>query len=119
MLQNGLYSLSFTASASGVAEKASGLAILRDGSILGSDPLGAAFSGTYEYDAERALNRVRLRLEIPSGGTLITGFESGSNGATLDVAGAFTGAADEASVFLHIAGAPLDVKIRYLGPLPN
>jgi hypothetical protein len=102
MLENGIYGLRFAASHDGEPADGSGLAVLRDGKVLGSDPLGAVFTGTYEFDAARQLNRVRLRLDVPPDGVLVTGFSAGATGATLD-----------------IAGAPVGVQIRYLGPLPN
>ncbi|MFA5898959.1 MAG: hypothetical protein WC829_07580 [Hyphomicrobium sp.] len=119
MLENGIYGLRFAATHDGEPEEGSGLAVLRDGQVLGSDPLGAVFTGTYEFDAARHLNKVRLRLEMPPDGVLVTGFTSGTTGATLDVVGAFASTPKETTAFLHIAGAPVGVQIRYLGPLPN
>jgi hypothetical protein len=119
MLENGIYGLRFAASHDGAPEEGSGLAVLRDGQVLGSDPMGAVFTGTYEFDATRNLNKVRLRVDLPADGILVTGFSAGPKGATLDVVGAFASASDEATSFIQIAGAPLGVQIRYLGPLPN
>jgi hypothetical protein len=119
MLEDGIYGLRFAASHDGEPTDGSGLAVLRDGKVLGSDPMGAVFTGTYEFDATRQLNKVRLRLDIPADGELVTGFAAGAAGATLDVVGAFAGSSAETTVFMQIAGAPVGVQIRYLGPLPN
>lgn len=119
MLENGIYGLRFAATHDGEPAEGSGLAVLRDGKVLGSDPLGAVFTGSYEFDAVRNLNKVRLRLEMPPEGVLVTGFASGPGGATLDVVGAFATTPKETTAFIQIAGAPLGVQIRYLGPLPN
>jgi hypothetical protein len=119
MLENGVYGLRFAATHDGEPEEGSGLAVLRDGNVLGSDPLGAVFTGTYEFDARRALNKVRLRLDVPPDGVLVTGFSAGPGGATLEIVGAFADAPAETAAFIQIAGAPLGVQIRYLGPLPN
>ncbi len=119
MLANGIYGLRFAATHDGEPEEGSGLAVLRDGNVLGSDPGGAVFTGTYEFDAARNLNRVRLRLDVPADGVLVTGFAAGPSGATLEVAGAFQATSPDAPAFIQIAGAPLGVQIRYLGPLPN
>lgn len=119
MLANGIYGLRFSASHDGEPERGDGLAVLRDGQVLGSDPLGAVFSGTYEFDDVKGLSRVRLRLEVPADGILVTGFAAGPSGAILEVVGAFTTTPDDTSAFLQIAGAPLGVQITYLGPLPN
>lgn len=119
MLEDGIYGLRFVASDGAEEGQRGGLAVLREGSVLGSDPLGAVFTGTYEFDAKRQLNRVRLRLDVPPDGVLLTGFAAGPHGATLHVAGAFPGASVDTTAFLQIAGAPMGVEIRYLGPLPN
>jgi hypothetical protein len=37
----------------------------------------------------------------------------------LDIVGAFASASAETTAFLQIAGAPVGVQIRYLGPLPS
>ena len=119
MLEDGIYGLWFAASQNGEPENGSGLAVLREGKVLGSDPLGAVFTGTYEFDAARQLNKVRLRLDVPADGVLVTGFSAGPSGATLDIVGAFAGTSAETPAFIQIAGASVGVQIRYLGPLPN
>ena len=119
MLEDGIYALRFAATHDGEPEHGSGLAVLREGKVLGSDPLGAVFTGSYEFDAARGLNKVKLRVDLPPDGILVTGLPTGPKGTTLDVAGAFMSTPREASAFLQIAGAPLGVQIRYLGPLPN
>lgn len=119
MLENGIYGLRFAAAHDGEPEEGSGLAVLRDGKVLGSDPMGAVFTGTYEFDPVRNLNKVRLRLDLPPDGVMVTGFAAGPSGTTLDVVGAFADTPQEAPAFIQIAGAPIGVQIRYLGPLPN
>jgi hypothetical protein len=119
MLEDGIYGLRFAASHDGEPEDGSGLAVLREGKVLGSDPMGAVFTGSYEFDPARQLNKVRLRLDIPADGVLVTGFSAGPAGATLDIVGAFATASAETTAFFQIAGAPVGVQIRYLGPLPN
>jgi hypothetical protein len=119
MLEDGIYGLRFAATHDGEPGDGDGLAVLRGGKVLGSDPLGAVFTGTYEFDAARQLNRVRLRLDVPPDGVLVTGYAAGPAGATLDVVGAFLGSSADTTAFIQIAGAPVGVQIRYLGPLPN
>jgi hypothetical protein len=119
MLEDGIYGLRFAASHDGEPEDGSGLAVLRQGTVLGSDPGGAVFTGTYRFDAERRLNKVRLRLDVPPEGTLVTGFSAGPTGATLDIVGAFEGTSAETTASIQIAGAPVGVQLTYLGPLPN
>jgi hypothetical protein len=119
MLRDGLYALKFAATHDGEPEEGSGLAVLRSGTVIGSDPMGAVFTGAYEYDDRRNLNRVRLRLEIPPDGVLVTGFAAGPAGASLDVVGAFSDTPTDTAAFIQIAGASLGVQIRYLGPPPT
>ena len=115
MLEDGIYGLRFAASHNGEPEDGSGLAVLREGKVLGSDPMGAVFTGSYEFDPARQLNKVRLRLDIPADGVLVTGFSAGPAGATLDIVGAFASASAETTAFLQIAGAPLGVQIDTWG----
>jgi hypothetical protein len=110
MLEDGIYGLRFAASHDGEPEDGSGLAVLREGKVLGSDPMGAVFTGSYEFDSARQLNKVRLRLDIPADGVLVTGFSAGPAGATLDIVGAFASASAETTAFLQIAGAPVGVQ---------
>jgi hypothetical protein len=119
MLEDGIYGLRFAASHDGEPQDGGGLAVLRGGTVLGSDPGGAVFTGTYQFDAARQLNKVRLRLDVPAGGTLVTGFSAGPSGAALDIVGAFEGSSAETTAYIQIAGAPLGVHLKYLGPLPN
>lgn len=120
MLEDGLYGLRFVATDGDDEPGASGgLAVLRSGTVLGSDPLGAVFTGTYEYDDGRELNRVRLRLDVPPDGVLVNGYAAGPHGATLHIAGAFPRASVDTAAYLQVAGSPISVEIRYLGPLPN
>ncbi len=93
--------------------------MLRDGKILGSDPWGGVFVGSCEFDPQARLNKVRLRFDVPPDGTLITGFSAGPAGAVLDIVGVLDGAAPNATTVVEVAGAPVSVKLTYLGPLPN
>lgn len=65
------------------------------------------------------LNRLRLRFEVPSDGTLITRFSAGPAGAVLDIVGACEPVAPEASMVVDVAGAPVSVHLTYIGPLPG
>jgi hypothetical protein len=119
MLSDGVYGLRFAATDGYEASTGRGLAVLRNGKILGSDPYGAVFEGSYEFDAVRSLNKVRLRLGIPPDGALLTGFSAGPDGATLDIVGAFAGDPADTEALIQVAGVPLSVHLTYLGPPPN
>jgi hypothetical protein len=121
MLDDGIYGLSFAASASGAAgaEDARGeaLAILRGGTILGSDRFGGVFRGSYRYDAPSGAAVVDLRLAVPPNGVLVTGYEAGPDGASLDIRASFAPDRPIASTVVDVAGQPVAVALRYMGAL--
>jgi transcriptional regulator with XRE-family HTH domain len=119
MLDEGLYGLSYTGEHLGEVDHGQGLAVLRNGKILGSDRWGGVFAGSYEYDPVSKTNNVHVRLEMPPDATLVTGFASGPDGATLDIVGAFERAAPVSSTVVEIAGVPVAIELTYIGPLPN
>jgi hypothetical protein len=118
MLEDGIYGLHYTAVCEGNAAAASGLAVLRAGRILGSDPWGGVFVGSCEFVAAARLNRVRLQFDVPPQGRLFNGFYAGPKGAVLDIVGAVEGAAPLAATVVEVAGTPVSVELTYLGPLP-
>ncbi|HUJ37130.1 MAG TPA: hypothetical protein VLW88_05585 [Hyphomicrobium sp.] len=118
MLKDGIYGLAYAAEGERMPTEGSALATLRKGRIFGSDPWGGVFTGSCQFDADWRLNRVQLRLEVPPDGQLITGFSAGPGGASLDIEGAFEGAAPRLSTVVEVAGRPVRVELTYLGPLP-
>jgi hypothetical protein len=118
MLEDGIYGLAYAVDGECMPTEGSALATLRKGRILGSDPWGGVFAGSCQFDAARRLNTVKLRLDVPPDGRLITGFSAGPAGASLDIVGAFEGAAPKLSTVVEVAGAAVRVELTYLGPLP-
>ncbi len=101
----------------------SALAVLRQGSILGSDRVGAVFTGSHAYDCASGLNHVRVALDVPPDAELITGFSAGSRGAVVDIVAALearceAGAPATATAVVDVAGAPLELTLAFLAPLP-
>lgn len=81
---------------------------------------GAAFfEGSYHYDSAEETNRFHVRIKVPPDGELVTGFKAGSDGATLDVVAVLERATPEAVATIDIAGAPVELRLAYLGPIPN
>jgi len=119
MLDDGVYTLTYFATDCAQPSIASGLAVLRNGKILGSDRLGSVFTGSYAYDATRQINTVHVRLKVPDGGVLVTGFAAGSEAVTLEIAGSFERAAPTSTATVDVEGAPVDVRLTYLGALPH
>jgi hypothetical protein len=121
MLENGLYDLRYRAGDGGAGHCGKGLAMLRDGRIMGCDPWGGAFTGRLELDPQAGAGTVRLRFEVPPGGELITGFAAGPDGAAIDIVGTIAPAPEgaAASTVVEVAGAEVGVSFNYLGPLPE
>jgi len=119
MLEDGIYGLDYRAQYAHEEDGGTALAVLRDGKILGSDPWGGLFTGLYDYDARDRLNKVRLRFDVPPEGVLVTGFCAGLAGATLDIVGAFERTAPKMATVVEVSGAPVEVQLTYLGPLPR
>lgn len=121
MLDDGIYGLSFEsepcAGNEPVAGRSDGLAVLRGGLIIGSDPNGGVFKGRYRYDAGRGEAVVEVRLAIPPNGVLLTGLAAGPAGAFIDVCGRFPPPAPVSTATVDVGGAPLKVELRYVGPL--
>ncbi|MGL4397314.1 MAG: helix-turn-helix domain-containing protein, partial [Hyphomicrobium sp.] len=57
-LDEGIYRVVYRGADDGEGDTA--LAVLRNGKILGSDPHGGVFMGSYSFDAENDLNTVHL-----------------------------------------------------------
>lgn len=120
MLDDGVYGLSFESRGEGGAEgsyRSEGLAVLREGRLLGSDRHGSVFRGRCSYDAVRGEAIVAVRLAIPPNGVLLTGLEAGPEGAFVDVAGRFQPPRPVSSTVIDIGGAALAVELRFVGPL--
>lgn len=91
--------------------------MLRAGVILGSDPHGGVFRGHYRYDPARGEAVVEVQLAIPPHRVLVTGLEAGPKGAFVDMSGRFRPERPVSSAVLDIAGAPVAVEFRFMGPL--
>lgn len=122
MIDDGVYGLSFGSPskpdrAARPSWSGEALAVLRGGVILGSDPHGGVFRGRYRYDPVRGEAVIEVQLAIPPHGVLLTGLEAGSQGAFIDVSGRFRPKTPVSSAVVDIAGAPLAVELRYMGPL--
>lgn len=119
MFDEGLYSLTYAARGAGPSESGDALAVLRAGRIVGSDRWGGLFEGSYRFDSATQTNHFHMRLRVPPDGELVTGLAGGANGTTVEVVTVLERAAPVASATIDIGGEPLDLKMTYLGPLPN
>jgi hypothetical protein len=120
MIDDGIYGLDYIAPNGDMCDGiGSLLVVLREGKILGSDNLGGVFSGNYEFSLEEALNKIYVRMRIPPRGELVTGYAAGPEGAILDIVGAVTRTEAVTVTRVEVAGEPIDVRLTYIGPLPN
>ena len=94
------------------------LAVLRDGQIMGSDRLGAVFTGEPGF-ATAGGNAVTIDLTVPPGGELISGFKAGPSGASVTINTDFDPSQDTQVKMVDIGGGPVEVQLVYLGPLPE
>jgi transcriptional regulator with XRE-family HTH domain len=115
----GIYGLNYTGEHAGQRDGGDALAVLRAGKIFGSDRWGGIFSGSYYFDPGQQTNQVHVRVQVPPDGELVTGFSGGQQGATVDIVAALGRAAPVATAVVDIAGQPVELKLTYLGPLPN
>jgi hypothetical protein len=118
MFRNGIYKIFYRSPLDLHAFTDHALAVVRDGKIIGADRLGAVFIGAPgppTLDGET----VSVDLRVPPGGELISGLKAGPDGAIVTVAAAFDPAQNTQSRRIDIAGSPVDVRLDYLGPLPD
>lgn len=116
MLSDGVYGLTYVPTQSDGLPAGEAVAVLRQGRIVGSDPHGGLFSGTCEAEAESGGQRLRVRLDVPPEGELVTGQVAGPNGSSVDIEARIAG--PSATAVVDVDGVPLEIRLRYLGPLP-
>ena len=123
MLKDGLYSLTIERSYSRKRKClafAEALAVLRNGAILGSGPMGGTFTGTYSVDTA-GQDTIKLHLNLPPGRELLNGFKAGRNGARIDIEAAMKRANDchrAHRAQIQIGGKALEITAAFVGPLP-
>lgn len=61
------------------------LLVFKDGKIVGADPLGVIFDGTYTPREDNSGWDGQVHVKAPAGGTLIQGVNSGSTGINYTV----------------------------------
>lgn len=117
MLDEGLYQVAYKAEKH--ADRGCALAVLRSGKILGSDRWGGIFAGSYRFDTVSGTSTVHLRMQVPPGGVLISGFTAGPSGSMLELVTALERATPVSTATVDLGGEPVEVQLTYLGPVPN
>ena len=77
------------------------------------------FAGTYEFDAARQLNKVRLRLDVPPEARWSPDFPLAPPAPRSISSARSQRSAPETAAVVEVAGAPVERELTYLGPLPN
>lgn len=121
IVPNGIYALSFRAApkhSQDAGETAFGLAIVRNGRLFGSDRGGCVISGQLMASPQE-MCAFDGSICAPAHGELITGSVTGPSDLTIAVHAV---AIDDAKVLrfrADVAGQPVHVTARYVGPLPR
>ena len=110
MLGEGLYSLELRLRSEGRAV-GSALAVVRNGTFLGADAWGGVFSGSCAPNASR---EIRVKVAVPAGGELVTGFKAGPDGAAIDLVGVLRTGEDRRRAAIEIVGQEIDIELSYL-----
>ena len=89
--------------------------VFRAGMLVGADPLGVTFNGTYALDEVTAKIAGHVKVYAPPNGTLIQGVSTGPSGITygmpFEVPEAF---AEEPFVRLQTPLGPVNMKLKRL-----
>lgn len=118
MLKDGLYELFYRAEAAPDAGFDSLLLALRGGLILGSDRWGGVFFGNCAYDDATRQYRVRVSLQVPDGGMLVTE-DCARDGGVIDIETALDTEGCMVSELIEVAGRPVRVALKFKGPVPG
>lgn len=117
-LDEGIYELMYSRPKRDQDPHETALCVLRNGKVVGSDRWGGIFEGTYKFDNVRRTNSIHVRLQVPPGGELITGFVAGPEGADLDIQGFIGRAQPTAKTTVEISGQHVQLNLKFVGPLP-
>ncbi|MEQ1671527.1 MAG: hypothetical protein ABL893_11765 [Hyphomicrobium sp.] len=118
MFRNGIYKVSYRSKDDPSSFPQDALALMRNGKIIGADRHGGVFTGE-PVCGGGPLESLKLNFTLPPGGELVTGYVAGAGGACLDLNGRFDPALDRQTATVEICGAPVEVVVTYLGPLPG
>ena len=117
-LRDGIYQFNYWIGDGGEQSKGRGLAVLRAGSVLGSDEWGGVFSGSYCVAQDGAMHEVTVDLQLPPFGELVTGHKAGPSGAGFHLSCTFDTPDPQALAVVH-EGVPVAVELVYIGAVPT
>jgi hypothetical protein len=116
---DGVYALSFRSSRD-TGDPATGLAIVRDGCLFGSDPGGCIIHGVLVGpQAPQTSSHFEGSISVPPDSELITGHSAGTQGLYLSVQAIARSCAEALLFVADVAGHSVEVTARYVGPVPR
>ncbi|KUO60337.1 MAG: hypothetical protein APF80_07205 [Alphaproteobacteria bacterium BRH_c36] len=117
--QDGLYSVTYLHEGEIDSRRSRTLAVLREGTIVGSDEHGGVFEGLFATTRCGSAAYVVLKLRVPPGGVLVTGERVGETEAVVEVAGVLSNRNGELQGVCDIRGHWMGMRFRYVGRLPH
>lgn len=117
-MHEGLYGVDYKVGAPTIGSNA-GLAVLRDGKIIGSDCCGSVFVGSYEYDTLDAETLVRIHMTMAYDGGVITGQWAGRYSTSSNLEAALEQVVPGLEGRIDAGDPHVTFKLTYIGPLPE
>lgn len=110
----GIYAIYFT----GRVGSGSGLLLLKNGVIAGSDIAGGIYDGSYTLEERGALN-ANVRLTLPPGSSLATGGSAGSNPVVMDIPARLPeNFGNGQAIALNTPNGPINIIFKKLRDVP-
>ncbi len=116
---DGVYRLDYQVEDEGSPRILSALVALSGNRLLGSDAFGVLLQGELGEPAPSGGRCLKLRICLPPGGELVTGFKSDEAGASVAVEAELPENGCGKVVLADVAGQPLAVTLNFVGPLPS
>lgn len=116
--RDGLFAIEFYKGDVFLGRQREALAVLRDGVVLGSDNVGGMVEGRLVSSGCGGVQCALLLYRLPPGVALVTGLKAVAEEAVVDVSGLFHGEGDDLVGRCEIGGDEVEIRFRYMGPLP-
>ena len=122
MFRNGIYKIDYRNPREDNGPHDDALIVVRDGRIIGADRHGGIYTGEPRRSngsRDGSKESIALQMTAPPGGELINGISTGPAGALFELLGRFDPTLDRQTVVIDVGGAPIELVVTYLGPLPD
>jgi hypothetical protein len=122
MFRNGIYRIDYRNPFENDGPIDDALVVLRDGKMIGADRHGGIYTGEpqcFGGTNDGSKESIAIQMTALPGGELINGVTAGSLGVCFDLTGRFDPELDRQSAVIDVGGAPIELSVSYLGPLPE